>query len=244
MRGIWLAKPIGTKPGALLPRDWIFRLRTTHAYKSLLWAVKRHVAPFLFALIFLYLGIALANHFIFTIADAFGVFCRPKADSVDLMPDERRSSTFDTASLCAASGFKLEGNERYRITVRKDPNPWRDGGIETSTGGFHITELPWWRQPLMLAALPLKRTLIRPWFRVIARIGATGNDEEFLDPRVPPAADGMLQEVIRARHSGELFFYVNDAPLSIPGLTDYFYRDNRGTAEITVHRLPRPIAPE
>ncbi len=40
--------------------------------------------------------------------------------------------------------------------------------------------------------------------------------------------------------SGELFIYVNDAVLLWPGATDLFYRNNSGTATVTVTRIQAP----
>ena len=37
--------------------------------------------------------------------------------------------------------------------------------------------------------------------------------------------------------TGELFLYVNDAVLTLPGLTDMFYKNNSGKAKVTVTRI-------
>ncbi|TPV99858.1 MAG: hypothetical protein USCAAHI_00725 [Beijerinckiaceae bacterium] len=42
---------------------------------------------------------------------------------------------------------------------------------------------------------------------------------------------------ITADAIGELFIYVNDAVLALSGLTDVFYRNNSGTAKVTVTRV-------
>jgi hypothetical protein len=42
---------------------------------------------------------------------------------------------------------------------------------------------------------------------------------------------------ITADATGELFIYVNDAVLMLPSLTDAFYRNNSGTATVTVKRI-------
>jgi hypothetical protein len=42
---------------------------------------------------------------------------------------------------------------------------------------------------------------------------------------------------IKARTSGELFLYVNDAVLMLPTGADFFYRNNRGEARISVERV-------
>ena len=45
-----------------------------------------------------------------------------------------------------------------------------------------------------------------------------------------------IEEVLRATRDGELFLFVNDAVLGVPGLIDVFYRNNVGTADVTVTR--------
>jgi hypothetical protein len=47
----------------------------------------------------------------------------------------------------------------------------------------------------------------------------------------------VLISDITADATGELFLYVNDAILTFPGLTDVFYRNNSGTAKVTVTRI-------
>jgi hypothetical protein len=42
---------------------------------------------------------------------------------------------------------------------------------------------------------------------------------------------------ITADATEELFLYVNDAVLTLPGLTNVFYRNNSGTAQVTVTRI-------
>jgi hypothetical protein len=97
--------------------------------------------------------------------------------------------------------------------------------------------------------LPLRRVLNRPWLSPIARIGAVGTDEYPLDPGTNPTAgqEAATQERqrnelvadIRARRDGELFLYVNDAVVAIPGLADLFYRREHGTRQVEVVRLSR-----
>jgi hypothetical protein len=47
----------------------------------------------------------------------------------------------------------------------------------------------------------------------------------------------VLISDITADATGELFLYVNDAILTVPGLTDVFYRNNSGSAKVTVTRI-------
>jgi len=53
---------------------------------------------------------------------------------------------------------------------------------------------------------------------------------------VPPNRR-VLHSVITAQYDGELFLYVNDAVIGIPGLPTYFYDNNSGTARVHVQHL-------
>jgi hypothetical protein len=86
----------------------------------------------------------------------------------------------------------------------------------------------------MIAAVPLRRELIRPWFRVVVRLGGTGGEENFLDPDV--ADKFLVDEVVTARRDGELFLFVNDAVIGIPGLYNVFYQNNQGSSKVTITR--------
>jgi hypothetical protein len=91
----------------------------------------------------------------------------------------------------------------------------------------------------MISAVPLRRELIRPWFTVVARIGGKGGEESFLDPDLNDKhwidKRGIGAE-ITAKREGELFLFVNDAVIGIPGLYDHFYKNNRGSTKVTIER--------
>jgi hypothetical protein len=232
MRGIWrstLAVPSHTRWGHI-----IFRLRTSHLYQLFHSLLKRHIAPAFFAIIFVYAGLALASHVIFDFEDSAGLICRNSVNASRL--DAGQTSPpirFSTSNICQGTGVLLERGVSYLVTV-KQVTPWRDGSINTTVGGFYSSDLPWNERLIMFLGVPLKRTLIRPWFRVILRVGTTGNEEDFLDP------DGRTPDVLEERYlppaSGELFFYVNDAVLATPGMQSIFYDNNVGEAVITIHR--------
>ena len=113
--------------------------------------------------------------------------------------------------------------------------PWQDGSYTTHLGGYEITSLPGLLlRAQMFALTPLRRVLLRPWFRVIARVGEAGTDEYFLDPdwNQPLASVTRLDVPVRPNRSGELYLYVNEAVL--PVRMDHWYRNNRGSAKVTV----------
>jgi hypothetical protein len=89
----------------------------------------------------------------------------------------------------------------------------------------------------MFVAVPLRRVLLRPWFRIIARIGETGTDEYFLDPDSNTAVVNRLEVPFVPHRSGEMYLYVNDAVLPI--YMDTFYSNNKGTATVTIVQRDR-----
>jgi hypothetical protein len=156
---------------------------------------------------------------------------------------------FDTSDVCFATKVKVERYGTYRLTVAQREDRWHafGGQIDTNAGGFRITDLTSPGKKVgMLLLWPLKRSFIRPWFAVVARVGATGNDENFLDPDEDSdtAKKVVLQEKFKPQHDGELFLYVNDAVLAGAIFKnhvryfDYFYRQNSGTADIKIERIP------
>ena len=80
---------------------------------------------------------------------------------------------------------------------------------------------------------PLKRHLFVVPFKVIARVGSTGNDERILEPNDNPKSNN-LEAIVIPRRDGELFLYVNDAVWAHDWTT--FYKDNSGSATIAVSR--------
>lgn len=234
MRTIWRSN-LASNPASFWHR-LILGLRTSRAYQAFHSALKQHIAPTAFAVVFLYAGVTLASHVIFDFEDSAGLICRASPAPRNLAAGETAPEIrFATKDICRASGVLLEQGSTYRITVKEVP-PWRDGSIETSIAGFYSADQEWTKRAILYLAWPLKRTFIRPWFRVFLRVGSSGNYEDFLDPN-SGLDPGILQERFRPERSGELFFYVNDAVLALPWLQDVFYANNVGEAIVTVTRL-------
>jgi uncharacterized protein (DUF2235 family) len=225
------------------PKDMIYRLRTSKWYRAFHFALKRYLMPFSFAIYFLYLGLAVANHALYVVQDDAGWVCRDVKDAKKLDVGDTmkikvggvdKLPLFRTSTLCQNMGVELEHGGKYLIKFDMI-EPFIDGNIEASRG-FYTADPPFlYQRAAMAAALPLRRELIRPWFRVVARIGSAGGEESFLDPDPDPRAN-PIEEVIPATRDGQLFLFVNDAVLGIPGLYGYFYENNAGTAEVTITR--------
>jgi uncharacterized protein (DUF2235 family) len=239
MRSLWLTAPAtSTWRG-----DWIYRLRTHRLYRGFFRILKRHVLPTFFAALIVFALFVTLSRGVFAITRSLGFVCAgTPAAQVATGPVAREG--FSTDAVCWASGVRLEAGERYRITI-EPLGTWKDGAIEVPLDrmGFGFRT----RTAMMYAALPLRRWMGEHWFRPIARVGSQGDDEYALMPadsgRHPAATRSVVSE-IQARTSGELFLFVNDAVIELPGLRQRFYRNNAGTARIVVEPLTvEPLTP-
>jgi uncharacterized protein (DUF2235 family) len=255
MLTLWRTAPVD----AALPTDAIYKLRTSHGWKRFIGIMKREVFPGLSALAIVYCVLALLSQVSFKVLDAAGMYCTNRKDPRSHPPaprepptpfDKTISEDFSINDMCAATGIELVEGERYVVTLKRKPPeiPWQDGAFTKAyafpvdnIAGYEIPELDTpWERAWMYAIVPWRRVLLRPWLRPIVRIGATGTDEYFMDPPVAtPLRKTSLEEVtttFRARQTGELFLYVNDAVIGIPGKSaaGFFYRKNQGTAIVSV----------
>ena len=242
--GAGIASQISDRMGAIwrrvtsapsgLPDDAVYGLRSNKYYIALHEGLKRKWAPAFFALLFVYLGATFASHLLYNVQDVAGWTCVEDGAASGLAKGEKREVDFATSNLCNRTGIAVEGNgAKYHIAI-KATSQWRDDGIPSQLGGFYSTDAPaWYQRVLFMLGVPLRRELTRPWFRLVLRYGATGGEEVFLDP---DPEDGTIEEVIRPTRKGELFVFVNDAVVGIPGLYDVFYRNNEGGGKLTVTR--------
>jgi len=233
MSAIWQNSVVGRLAVSGPSESWIYQLRKSGPYVSAKRFWKFQLGPGLSALFFVYAGVMLANHLAYIALDDAGFACSGSAAS-SMVRGEKRTLVFDSSSICAATGVLLQEGGRYAISVKAHEPHWYDGDIQTSPAGFYSLDAPTvWQKGLMVLALPMRRELIRPWFRIVARIGSVGGEESFLDP---DPKDHSIDEVLHATRDGELFLFVNDSVVGIPGLAGIFYFNNRGTADITISR--------
>jgi uncharacterized protein (DUF2235 family) len=220
-----------------LPNDWIYRLRSSRAYAGINSVVKSYIAPLVFAAMFAYLGLAIASHLLFNIQDVWGLTCKetPEADARTLKVGDTviLPVDFKTSDFCYSSGVLLGSNgARYIVTI-EPKSDWADAGIAVYPGDSPRETASWYEKVLFDLAVPLRRNLFQEWFKLTFRYGSVGGEEAFYKP---DPTDPVIQFPLVPTRDGELFVFVNDAVLGIPGLYGWFYRNNRGTARITLRR--------
>jgi hypothetical protein len=234
MGALWQGSVVARRIVTGSPENWIYWLRTGAAYVAAKRYWKFQLGPGLSALFFVYAGLMLVNHLAYIVLDDAGFVCREADNARKMTRGETKNFVFDSTSVCSGTGVLLEEGGRYAITIKAREPQWLDRDIPTSPAGFYSLDAPTvWHKALMVLALPMRRELIRPWFRIVARTGGIGGEESFLDP---DPKDHSIDEVLRATRDGELFLFVNDAVLGIPGLEGIFYPNNHGSADVTITR--------
>jgi uncharacterized protein (DUF2235 family) len=250
--GMLIASRISNRMGAIwnknpsspseLPNDWIYTLRSNPYYIAVHEGLKRRWAPIFFAAMFVYLAASLASHFLYNIQDVAGFTCIDNDTNPDIPKptllskrDAPRLVELNTNELCKRTGILLEKGATYIVKVDLI-TAWSDSGVGIAipTGGFSAKQPPAWFQRVFLSlGVPLRRELFEDWFRIVLRYGRVGGEEVFLEP---DPDDPIIESPFKPTRDGELFIFVNDAVIGIPGLYDFFYRNNQGAAKLTVTR--------
>ncbi len=213
----------------------VYRVRTSQPLLAVYHWITRSAMPALFALLVVVAGAAAASRGLFELGSSLGFTCPGTAGSLPAVGVAPVRIEFASNQPCQATGYRLEQGARYLFTLdvgQPASEPWTDNGIpvENVYRGFSSREAAakHWSTPLfMYAALPLRRSLSRDWFQPIARIGTYGKDQY-----------SISEQALRARTSGELFLFVNDAVVGVPGWWARFYENNRGRAAMTVQKVP------
>jgi len=234
MGTIWRSVP---DPPSGLPNDFIYWLRSSRGYVAFHENLKYRWAPAFFALMFLYLGLCLASHLAFNVQDVAGLTCTESPASettkLDNAGDHSEPIPFNTSDFCKPTKIIVERGARYTVEIKKVQS-WTDGGISVPLGGFSAADPPSWYHRILLAMIvPLRRETTQDWFHVVLRYGSVGGEEDFIEP---DPDDPRLEAPIRPKRHGEVFVFVNDAVIGIPRLYDWFYRNNKGAATLTITR--------
>jgi hypothetical protein len=207
-------------------------LRENPILRMLYAGLTRYLIPGLFVFLLVVVGGLLLNRAVFDVANSAGAYCKGTEGLNTKVEKVGVSGTpFHTSDLCFPTGLVLESGHRYLITITT-PGDWVDKDVKTDVLGFKPD-----KASHKIWAL-LKRWWTRNWFKPIARIGRMSNDEYALEPvtrdELRTGAMNVLESELEARSTGELFLFVNDAVLAIPGLEDKYYRNNRGMATVEV----------
>jgi hypothetical protein len=139
---------------------------------------------------------------------------------------KRRTVPFRTSNSCLPTKVMLEQGATYEIEIDR-PEGWMDAGIPVpTTDGFasNARAAPWY----LALAVPMRREIGPNWFKPIAHVGEHARSEYVL---------GKKTQFVVKNRPGELFLFVNDAIIGVPGFWDYFYGNNRGVASVMIRKF-------
>lgn len=222
MRLLWkssLEGPGSPEETPVLPNDIIFRLRSHPRYQRLVKFAKGKVLPPAAGIIvaaLLLIGVCRGG---FAILDSLGRLCQPE------------SGVFNTSDPGWASGVFVEKGKRYQLTLTK-VGQWKDWYVETGLGGHDNS--------VMSLFARFRRHANQPLFKPIARIGGEGGYEypfNSIDGVAPDNNAEKLVAEIKAESSGELHLFVNDVVSPFSESRHLFYKNNCGTAKLSVAPL-------
>jgi len=198
------------------------------------WVISRGIVPLLFALALLYLILGGVIHFIARSADSAGAFCTPSR-SLRIVGGSpiALETRFDTRKVCWATGIAVKANQSYEIELDASTSPtWLDNTGEASVAGIKA-----WGWPHYLFA-PIKRSWDVDYFMPMLRIGERGNVEPVFNMKSTEKGSGTAKLIFTASRDGELFLYLSDAILPVPYAAQVFYKNNCGSAAVTVGPSP------
>jgi hypothetical protein len=204
------------------------------AYRGFFYTLTIWVLPGVCLLAIVYGLFAGINRVLFSVEDSLGFVCAGSSAPIEAMGQEM---TFATKTLCHPTNVTVTKNQTYLITL-KIIAPWRDGygenGIATDPNGFNWTKMTW----KMWFGVPMRRLMMENWFQIVARVGSQGLDEQVVTTEHVPgegaAAPTVFAGKFTAKDSGEVFLFVNDAVIGLPGLMNVFYANNAGEAIVTI----------
>ena len=237
MRGLWRDN-VDVPPHVAPPSDPLYRIRSSMAYRGFFYTLTYWVLPGVCLLAIVY-GLAVGiSRALFSIEASLGFVCAGSSALTEAKGQE--TPVFVTKTLCHLTTVTVTKNQTYLITL-KIMVPWRDeNGIATDPNGFDWTKMAW----KMWFGLPMRRLVTENWFQIVVRVGSQGLDEQVLTTEIVPDADAAAPKDMvfvgkfTAKDSGEVFLFVNDAVIGLPGLTNVFYANNAGEAKVTIQPAP------
>ena len=169
------------------------------------------VTPAIGAIVAAAIAVVLFNRAALTGVGCCGGYCKatPGLDQTrEKLGDAQNPFSID--SFCWASGLVLLRGRHYRITVAipADGPDWFDYSRHTDVEGYPIEG----GDGVHILFTPMKRWWAQNWFRPIARIGATGNDEYPLNPvtPLPPLPPGIPHGEVVAVAQPDRFKPIDD----------------------------------
>jgi len=188
-------------------------------------ALIRLVLEFIAALFFLLIVIWAVWKISFTVVDGLGGICTPTEKHET---KEGETLSFDPSNPCFDTGFPAKEGAKYQIEFTV-PNEWTDETIEADSYGF-LKPAP----SIVKVATPYRRHLIRIGGYMYDRYYTNEDDTKAAPVGEQPSIEEGYIRVrketnilkFKARKTGRIYFYLNDAVSPWPFAPWVFYDNN------------------
>src|SRR5262245_48647359 len=212
----------------------------------------RHAVPVTFAIGVFVVAMVLANTVFASIMSAGGWFCQNGGHVKPIAVGEREVISLETNVGCQSTHVYFEPGATYRVEAENLGDNVRtyDGQV----AGLWSDWKAGWQTQLVIM---LRRYPTVPWYRPIVRVGKVGGKEYILNRsatlfdvihtkgldgngkptsweyKVPLIHEIKMDGKPRPK-TAELFVFVNDAVIGLPGVWDIFYRQNTGHGKLII----------
>ena len=251
MRSIWeqIARTGNTPPapaGGL--KHSLASIRDSRFYDK---GIARPIRLFTELLMFVFFAVvvfAVMSRVSLIVLDGTGRIC-PATDPQQQVSPDAGGVTFDfpANSTCLAAAVEV-GKSRHYVALQEDRHYWiemqlGDNWTDGDDPGIKSDIFGWIDAPSYMSVFtPLRRHLLVDWYQPVARINNKLFDRyPLLAEKTPPAdperGETCLRHKIRARNTGQLYLYLNDAVLfstNLPSRRLAFYANNHGDAMVRV----------
>jgi uncharacterized protein (DUF2235 family) len=212
--------------------EWLLSRK---AYKRVARATRQQILPYPFVAVAGYLALALVNHVTLAASEAAGWTCEPEDKAPTITLGQNATGHFATRDSCKWMGVWLHKDVSYRIELlvpaaSDRDGDWLDSRLPAGPNGIDPQAVPFY----MNLAVPFRRHLTAPWYKLMVRIGERGSGVVTPEWRLVSNAAGVstYAATVVADRTGPLFLYVNDAATALPGANMYW--NNQGTADVRI----------
>jgi hypothetical protein len=233
MNDLWMSS---NQPVTDDPRNhWIYRLRTHRLYQRSLQLLKWKIAPAIFGISILALGVAALGAAMLIGYQRTLMFMAERSERVCQTLGSSTEEKFHTHDVCWDSGATVNRGKRQRVTLTVT-EPWFDSSVPATPLGVG-DQMP----TVTMFAIPFRRIIIEPWFRPMAKV-VSADGSSLIYPLVMSRIDATPDTYVayfEPQVSGRVFLFVNDALAGFPGLSASWYRHNHGAATVRIAAAER-----
>lgn len=217
-------------------RRWIASMLASKPYRWVERAAKRSIE---IAAVLLFSAVTI--HVFSLVVDGGGAVCSgPTTKEKNI--EQSATFPFTASDPCLNTRYRVEKDHKYNVTFevatgnchrREGTVFWCDSSLQANAAGWDNVAWYWY------AFTPLRRHWFIDWYQPVMRIDNTLFNTYPLDNggQTPKDPGSKTTTVFKAKSSGVLYLYVNDAVVVHPWLWPRFYSNNNGVAKVTITDL-------